>query len=309
MNCLIIGGAGFIGSHVADALLAKNHHVRIFDRHNVNTHNIANITSRIDLACGDFLNEDDLRLAVSGMDIVVHLVSMTLPKSSNDNMLYDVETNIAGTLRLLNIAKQEGVRKIVFASSGGTIYGTPQAVPIPETHPTEPLCAYGVNKLTIEKYLQLYNHLFGLDYVILRIANPYGERQDYTSGLGAITTFLWQVISGNPITIWGDGSVARDYLYVSDVADAFTRVIEKPTPSKLYNIGSGNAFSLNEIIDVIRTITGYDPAVTYTDARKLDVPINCLDINKAVNELEWIPKISLEDGISRVWKHFKETHR
>jgi len=309
MNSLIIGGGGFIGSHVVDALLDRGHQVRVFDRRNIDTRNLSGVMDRIELVMGDFLNEDDLRGALSGIDIVVHLVSTTLPKSSNNNMIYDVETNVTGTLRLLDIARQEGARKIVFASSGGTIYGIPQCLPIPESHPTEPLCSYGISKLAIEKFLRLHSYLYGIDYTILRIANPYGERQDPMSGQGAVSTFLWRVLMGEPMTIWGDGSVARDYLYISDLARAFVRVIEENSPSKLYNIGGGKAYSLNEILEIIRSVTGKNPIVNYTSARQLDVPANCLNISKARVELNWEPRFNLAEGIYRTWKILTESSR
>ncbi len=306
MLCLILGGGGFIGSHVVDALLERGHSVRVFDRRNINRRNIAHALSSIELIEGDFLNEDNLRNAVKNVDIVVHLIGTTLPKSSNEDMTYDVETNVVGTIKLLGLAMQEGIRKVVYASSGGTIYGPPQALPVPETHPTEPISSYGLTKLATEKYLQLHHHLYGLDYTVLRISNPYGERQDPGSGQGAVTTFLCRALSNQPITIWGDGSVARDYLYVADLKHAFMRVIENDCASHIYNIGSGNASSLNEILEIIKSVTGRNLDVTYTDGRKIDVSVNCLDNARAKRELGWSPSVSLEDGIALTWTKLLE---
>lgn len=305
LKCVVLGGGGFIGSHVVDALVEQGHSVRVFERQNVNTRNIAHVLGRIELMHGDFLNEEDLCLALAEMDIVVHLVSTTLPKSSNDNVVYDIETNVIGTIRLLNLAKQIGIRKIIFASSGGTVYGVPQFQPITETHPMSPICSHGIAKLTIEKYLYLYHHLYGLDYTVLRFGNPYGSRQDPMSGQGAVTAFLWQILKEEPISIWGDGAVARDYFYISDLVSAVLAAIERDTPSKIYNIASGVSYNLNELVSIMQTVTGRTPVIQYSPARKLDVPINVLDISRARKELLWLPQVSLEEGLGRTWEWLK----
>jgi UDP-glucose 4-epimerase len=302
-----LGGAGFMGSHLVDALVERGHNVRVFDRPNVDTRNLTYSLKDIDLYSGDITNEVDLAGAIRGMGTLVHLVSTTIPQSSNDNPIYDAETNIVGSLKLLTLALEFGIKKVIFASSGGTVYGIPNMLPIPETHATNPICAYGIAKLTIEKYLNLFNHLYGLEYAVLRIANPFGERQNPLTGQGAVSTFLWKTLVGEPITIWGDGSVARDYLHISDLIPAFVRVTEAETPSRTYNLGSGKAFTLNEIISAIAAITGTAPAVQFTPARKLDVPVNYLDISQARKELGWAPKLTLEQGMAKTWAWLNES--
>lgn len=301
MKCVIFGGAGFIGSHIADALVASGHEVRVFDHPNIDTRNLTGILSQIEVISGDFFNEKDLAPALSGAEIVVHLVSSTIPSSSNENPTYDVQTNLIGTLRMLNLARNAGIRKIVFASSGGTVYGQPTISPIPETHPTEPLCSYGITKLSIEKYLQLYQYLYGLEYVVLRLSNPYGERQNPLGGLGAVTAFLAKVAEGEPVTVWGDGTVQRDYFYVGDLASAFVKAIEQSPLSRIFNIGSGTRLSLNELLSAIRTATNEPIEVIHTPARKLDVPVNCLNIQRAKAELNWSPQTPLSEGLARTW--------
>jgi len=301
VNCLVLGGAGFIGSHIVDTLLVLGHKVRVFDRPRIDTGNLSEAMAHIEFISGDFTNTVDITNALEGIDIVIHLVSTTIPTSSNEAPVYDVETNIAGTVRLLELAKDMGVRKIIFASSGGTVYGEPLSLPIPETHPNNPTCSYGITKLAIEKYLYLFHHLHGLDYSILRISNPYGERQNPNGGLGAVTVFIWKVMHGEPITIWGNGEVARDYFYISDLTDGFVKLVENQSPSKIYNIGSGTASSLNEILYVIQAVTGKKAMVNYTPARALDVPVNYLDISRAKRELVWAPSITLEQGIEKTY--------
>lgn len=302
LKYVVLGGGGFIGSHIVEALVERGHSVRVFERQNVNIRNIAHVLDCIELIHGDFLNEGDLYRALSGMDVVIHLISTTLPKSSNDNVIYDVETNVIGTIRLLNLAKQIGVRKIIFASSGGTVYGLPQYQPISETHPTDPICSHGIAKMTIEKYLQLYHHLYGMDYLVLRFANPYGPKQDPMTGQGAITVFLQQILNEEPISIWGDGTVARDYFYIGDLVTAVLAAIEKDPPSKIYNIASGVSHTLNELVNVMQAVTGRAALIRYLPARKLDVSVNILDISRAQKELSWSPQVPLEEGINRTWQ-------
>lgn len=302
LKCVILGGGGFIGSHAVDGLLERGHHVRVFERENAGSRNIAQALGRIDLVRGDFLDGDDLCRAMDGMDVAVHLVSTTLPKSSNEDMAYDIDTNVIGTIRMLDAAKRAGVRKIIFASSGGTIYGLPQSLPVAEDHPTSPICSHGIGKLAAEKYLHLYHHLHGLDYTVLRFANPYGERQDPMSGQGAVTAFLWRCMRGQSISIWGDGTVARDFFHVGDLVRAILAVTEKDVPSKIYNIGSGMPHTLNEVLDIMRTVTGRVPDVRYLPAREFDVPVNFLDISRARRELLWQPRTSLNEGMARTWE-------
>jgi UDP-glucose 4-epimerase len=302
VKCLILGGAGFIGSHLAEGLVKRHHQVRVFGHVDADRANLAKILPNIELIRGEFLSEKEVSRALSGIDVAIHLVSTTVPKTSNDNPAYDVGTNVTGTLNMLALARQHGVKKVIFPSSGGTVYGSPTLFPIRETHPTDPICSHGVTKLTIEKYLHLFHHLYDLDYVVLRIANPYGARQNPRSNQGAVSVFLRKLLKGEPITIWGDGTIARDYLYIEDLVSAFLTVIETQTPSRLYNIGSGVPLTLTKLLDVMQTVTGRVPTVEYLASRKLDVSVNHLDIARARQELGWQPRISIQEGISRTWE-------
>jgi UDP-glucose 4-epimerase len=301
MKCLILGGAGFIGSHLTDALLRLGHRIRVFDRLNVDTSNLIDALPHIELFRGDFVNESDMSRALQDIDLVVHLVSTTLPKTSNDNPVYDVESNVVGTLKLLNLSRQHGVKKIIFLSSGGTVYGSSAKCPITETEATDPDCSYGITKLAIEKFLHLFHHLHDLNYVVLRVANPFGERQNPSIGQGVVAAFLWKFLQDEPISIWGDGTNTRDYFYINDLVLAILAAIERETPSKIYNIGSGVPRSLNELLSIMQTVTGRKPIIQYSRARKMDVPVNFLDISRAQKELNWHPQVSLEVGINRTW--------
>jgi UDP-glucose 4-epimerase len=304
---VVLGGAGFLGSHVAEALLAEGKRVRIFDRKNVDLKNLEGMTGRWDFVGGDFLSESDQGTAIDGADTVFHLVSTTIPASSNQDPVFDVETNMLASVRLLDLSRRHGVKRVVFISSGGTVYGRPSSLPIAETHPTEPLVSYGVIKLGIEKYLELYRHLYGLSYCILRLANPYGPRQDPEGAQGAASVFLGRVHGGKPIEIWGDGSVVRDYIYVNDAVEGILAAASREGDAGLYNIGSGEGVSLNDLVAAIREVVGRDFKVDYQLARAFDVPANVLDITRADNELGWRPQTSLRDGLRRTWEWLGES--
>jgi len=299
MKILVLGGGGFMGSFLCDRLLAKGHSVRIFERPRVQPYRSFDAAERVEWMSGDFQSSADVAAAVAGCEAIYHLVSTTLPKGSNDDPIFDVESNLVGTLRLLECARQCGVEKIVFVSSGGTVYGTPLNVPIAEDHPTTPLVSHGITKLTIEKYLHLYHSLYGLEYVVLRVANAFGERQRPDTGQGAIAVFVHRALTGQPIEIWGDGSVIRDYVYVHDIVDAFVRALDHRGEHRLFNIGSGRGFTLNEVLAAIEAGVGCRVERRFLPARPFDVPISVLDVTRAARDLGWTPRFSLEAGLTR----------
>jgi len=304
MKCVLLGGAGFIGSHLAERLLAAGHAVRVFDLHDPGPAGGFPRRRDVEWVNGNFLDPGDVQRAISGCEAVFHLVWTTLPKSSNEDPVSDVESNIAGTLRLLEAWRREGGGKIVFVSSGGTVYGVPRTVPIAEEHPTHPVSSYGITKLAIEKYLELYRVLHGVDYCVLRPANPYGERQRVASGQGAVTAFLYRAHRGEPIEIWGDGRVVRDYLYVGDVADALVRALGHKGERRVINIGSGVGRDLNQVVAAIERVIGRPVERRYAPGRNFDVPANVLDISLARAELGWQPATAFEDGLTRTLRSF-----
>ena len=294
---LILGGAGFIGSHLCDALLSAGHSVKLFDRLGIPPYRVFTEQESIEWIQGDFASVADIEQAVLGCQVIFHLVSTTLPKSSNDDPIYDMESNIVATLRLLDVARHAGVEKIVFVSSGGTVYGVPQIIPIPETHPTDPVSSYGIGKLTIEKYLHLYEVLHGINYCVLRLANPFGERQRPNAAQGAVSVFMNRAIHNQPIEIWGNGTVVRDYIYIKDVVDAMLKATSYNGEERLFNIGSGQGKSLNDILVAIELLLNRPVVRTYLAGRAFDVPVNVLDITRAQKYLAWSPKVSFEDGL------------
>jgi UDP-glucose 4-epimerase len=301
---LILGGNGFIGSSVAELLHSRGEPVRVFDRPATALPETLKGARGVEFFEGDFLNVADLEEALEGMEDVYHFICSTLPKRSNEDPLHDVETNLMGTLRLLEFFRRRPGMRLLFISSGGTVYGEPKTLPIPESHPTEPLCSYGIGKLTIEKYLGLYHRLHGLNYRVLRVSNAYGERQNPHSAQGAVAVFLDRILKGEEITVWGDGSVVRDYLYVGDVAEALVRVAATESRVRIFNIGSGRGVSLSELIATLAEVSGKQPRIRYEKARAFDVPANTLDISLAAAELNWVPRVPLYDGLRRVCQAF-----
>lgn len=297
MKVVVIGGGGFIGINLCEALVSQGHAVRVFDRPRAKHTFPSNIARQVEWFEGDFLNSNEVNEALRGCEVVFHLVSTTLPKSSNENPAYDAESNIVASIHMLEAAKCLGVRKVVFNSSGGTVYGIPEEIPIPETHKTDPLCAYGIGKLAIEKYLALFHYRDGLDYFILRMSNPYGPYQQPCADQGAIAVFLSKALNGDTIEIWGDGSVTRDFIYISDAVDALVQMLYYEGPEHIFNVGSGEGHSLNDIIDLMEAVFGHHIKRRYMQGRSLDVPINLLDISRIQKELGWEPKTPLMDGM------------
>ncbi len=212
-----------------------------------------------------------------------------------------------GTLNLLDICVRHGIGKLVFLSSGGTIYGDiGDAALVDESHPVRPMCSYGVSKLTIEHYLDVYRHLRGLDYVALRLSNPYGERQSPLRALGALTVFLHRTLKRQGVEVWGDGGVTRDFIYVGDVANAVYLATVNPI-SGVYNVGTGKGLSLREILVQIAQVVGQEPSVAWLPSRSFDVPRIVLDATKLRKATDWSPSTSLDEGVALTAEWLRST--
>lgn len=299
MKCLVLGGGGFIGSAIVDRLLVAGHSVRVFERPRVAPYRVFAPAEQIEWTTGDLLSTSDVNEALADVDTVFHLVSTTLPKGSNDDPVYDVQSNLIGTLQILNLMVQRKTARIVFISSGGTVYGSPNYLPIDEQHPTNPQVSYGITKLAIEKYILLFERLHGIKAVILRLSNPYGERQRVETAQGAVAVFLQRALRRQALEIWGDGSVTRDYVYIGDVAEAFLRAAEYQGPLSIFNIGSGQGTSLNELLTKLEAVLGNDIERAYLPGRPFDVKLNVLDTRLAQQELAWSPRVTMDEGLAR----------
>ena len=296
-----MGASGFIGSHLVDGLLAAGYRVKALARHlpglisPVAQANPALTLSPLSMGDGLALQE-----AMEGAELVFHLASGSLPQSSNRDPQADVQVNLLGALKVFEAARQAQVQRLVMVSSGGTVYGVPQQVPIVEGHPTEPTCSYGISKLAIEKYVALYRQLHGLDGLVLRVANPYGERQRLDATQGVVPVFLGKALRGEPLQIWGDGSTVRDFLHISDVVTALLAAAHYRGEERLFNVGSGEGLSLNQLVELLRAELQRPLAVEYLPARGFDVPTNVLCIERARRSLGWNPKVTVSEGLHRL---------
>lgn len=294
MRILILGGNGFIGSHLVDLILNEGHKVVVFDKYR---ELFRTPISGVEYIYADFGNRGLLQQAMKNIDIVVHLICTTLPKTSNDDPVFDVQSNVIESLFLFEECVKNKIKKIIFLSSGGTVYGCPQYTPIDENHNTNPICSYGITKLCIEKYLSLFNILYKLDYAIIRPSNPFGIRQNPENIQGIIPVFIKKLLEGKEIHIWGDGTIIRDYIYVTDLVEAIYAVIVKDSNSKIFNISSGAGVTINELILRIQTHLIIKPKIIYGEKRNFDIPKIILNSQKAQSELNWKPKVELDEGI------------
>ena len=304
MKVLVTGATGFIGSHTCDALLENGHQVRAYCRnHEVYRKPLSNI----EYVMGDIKDKFTLSEALIGIDCVLHLVSTSVPGTSNFDPIADITTNLTTTVSLLELMKKAGIPKIIFISSGGTVYGDPDSVPVKETQPLRPMCSYAIVKISIEHYLNMYSRLYGLKRVILRASNPYGPRQGHVRVQGLIGTVLERIATNQTIEIWGDGENIRDYFYVTDLANLCVKAIESETEGT-FNAGSGIGTSVNDVIHMAERISGKKANITIQPLRNFDVRSTFLDISASSTAFNWSPQISLEAGMREHWHWIADQH-
>ncbi|MCA9969267.1 MAG: NAD-dependent epimerase/dehydratase family protein [Anaerolineales bacterium] len=302
-NILVTGGNGFIGSHLVRQLMAAGHQVTVLSRSAVGYGN-----GRLAMLTADFADVAAYADLLPRFDAIYHLAVTTNPGNSNDRILFDARTNLMGSLALIEAAARAKVSRFVFVSSGGSVYGPNGGAPIAEDHPTAPISAHGVMKLTIEKYLHVFWQQYGMPYRVARVANPYGEGQHPDRGQGLIAYVLGRLARQEEIVVWGDGSVVRDYLYVGDVVDALLRMRVDNGRYQTYNVGSGEGLSVNEVIAALEARLGLTAIVRYVAGRPADVPYSCLDVRRIDQELGWTPQTTLADGISRTWRWIQHSY-
>lgn len=306
-KCIVFGGGGFIGSNLCEELLTEGYEVTVFERQGFDRKNLKNIEHQLRIIEGDFCNIVDVKNAITGMNFVFHLISSTIPSVSMENQIFDIETNLIPSINLLQaVQKSSTFRKIVFLSSGGTVYGLPVQTPIPETHPINPISSYGIVKASIEKYFTLFNNIYKVDCLVFRLANPYGRYQNPLAKQGVIPVFLKKVINEEIIEIWGDGNVVRDYINVRDAVRLFAKSLSINSIDHTYNVGSGTGVSLKQLIDIIQKVVGKSPKIKYLPNRSFDVSVNILDISKAQHDFNWSPRIDLTEGIAELYDYYKK---
>ena len=312
MRSLVTGGAGFIGSTLVDRLLAEGHDVDVID--DLSSGSLGNLAAaraaggkRLAFHHADIRSEDVVELIERRRPAVVfHLAAQADVRVSVARPGFDAEVNIIGTLHVLEGARRAGAEKVVFASSGGTIYGAPDAsaLPVTEAHPQHPLSPYGVAKKAAGDYLAAYRELHALEYSALALANVYGPRQDPHGEAGVVAIFAGRLLAGEPCTIFGDGSQTRDFVYVDDVVDAFARAAQRGS-GLLINIGTGIETSVNDLHRVMAASVGNAEPATYAAARAGELHRSALDPGRAAIHLGWKPWTTLEDGTAAVVDWFR----
>jgi len=307
-RALVLGGNGFLGSHLVDALAAGGYQVDVLGRDPTlfNPGLVSQHAPRLRYHQGSFSDVELMRTLLTGADVIFHLVSSTIPASSNLNPVADIEDNLIATVRMLDLLREMPPKRVIYISSGGTVYGTPEYIPIPETHRLDPKNSYGIVKVAAEKYLHMYHELYGMNSLVLRLANPFGPRQMKIGVQGVIATVLMSVLHDKPITIWGDGGVVRDYVYIEDVTRLLLLVMDSPLLGT-FNVGSGMGHSLQDILSIAEKITGKPPQVNYLPSRSFDIPEVVLDIGRIRYKVGWQPEVSLVEGMTRHW-HWLQQH-
>jgi UDP-glucose 4-epimerase len=312
MKILVTGGAGFIGSQVADGYLREGHEVVVLD--SLVHGRRENVPEGARFVEADIRSPEAARLVEEGgFDILNHHAAQMDVRVSVQEPLFDLDVNLAGTLNLLEAARRGGVKRVLFISSGGVVYGEPETRPTPEDAPKGPQSPYGVTKLTGEYYLSYYHQVHGLEYVALRYSNVYGPRQDPHGEAGVVAIFSTRLLERKPLTLFGDGMQTRDYVFVEDVVAAnllLTRAELPPARSideRGFNVGTGEETSVNELARLLKEVSGIEEPVHHAPARAGELKHSSLDASR-LRALGWQPRTSLSDGLGRTFRWIAE-HR
>jgi len=301
MRILVVGGNGFIGRHVVRQLHSAGTRVTIMD-----VGHAPDAWPGLDQVIGSVQDTGLVASAVTGCDMVIFLANSSLPASANVDLAAEVDAHVKSTVKVAEICYSLKVKRFVFASSGGTVYGYSSDEPLHEDMPTRPRNAYGASKLAIEHYLRILRMRGGMETISLRISNPYGEGQRAVRNQGFIAAAIEHALTGNPLPIWGDGSIQRDFVHVSDVARAFLAACEIDNPPEVVNIGSGKAVSLRQILAILEELLERKIACEYHPGRSIDVSRNFLNIRLAQKRLGWKPFIDLRNGLLRTVEWWRE---
>ncbi len=305
MKILVTGGAGFIGSHVVDAYLEAGHQVVIID--DLSTGKKENLNPKAKFHRMDLLDDKVQQLLQDEhIEVVNHHAAQIKVKASLEDPYFDVKVNVLGSVLLLDLCRRAGVKKFIYASSGGAQYGEMAKEPFPETHPSRPFSVYGASKYSVELYADVFAQNFGLEYVILRYANVYGPRQDALGEGGVVAIFTHCMLHGGDFAIFGDGYNLRDYVYVKDLARANLLALDYPH-NDVFNIGTGVGTTTNELFDVLAKATGHTRPPRKTVARLGDLKKSVLDPSKAKRLLKWEPRYDLQAGLKETVEYYKQS--
>lgn len=307
MKVLVTGGCGFIGSHIVDELVKKNIEVVIVD--NLSTGKKERLNSKAKLIVSDITKGDELNEIFGNEkpEIVIHTAAQVMLRKSLEEPIHDALTNIIGTINVLEACKNNKIKRIIYTSTGGARYGNPLYLPVDENHPLKPTSPYGISKHTAEHYVNLYNELYGLDYLIFCFGNVYGVRDD-PKCKRVTSLFADQILKGEQPVIFGDGGQTRDFIFVLDLAEFIVNSIEKNPEHKLFNLANGEQYSVNQIFNELKEISNYNGEAKYIDAVKGEVRDIVLNTNLAQKELNWKPKTSMKEGLRKTFEYMKNEY-
>ncbi len=304
MKTLVTGGSGFIGSHLVKKLCEQGHEVVVLSRHK-NPPALSDVKGKIEIIDFDFDNFTSHPI-FKAIDIVYHLAWSSLPRNNTSNLILDLNTSVVWSIKLIEECIKNNVRKFIFASSGGAIYGqTQRGTLISEHLHPKPISKYGIAKLFVEQYLHYFKHHHNFDFVIARISNAYGERPKVNQSQGVISAWLNNIINDKPIQIYGDGLQVRDYVYVGDIVDSLSLMDQRITDNEVYNIASGQGLNLIQLLDIIKSQLNMDIKVDHIAYNSNDVSYNVLDTKKIEAHVNWHSQVSLRDGIDNTFKYLK----
>jgi UDP-glucose 4-epimerase len=305
---VIFGANGFIGQKLTTNLAGSGEEIVAFDRfssYQRGANHPFDTSQNIKMVIGDFFNRSDVETALENADYVFHLVSATNPAASNNDPFIDIDTNIKSSIELFDLCTKNKVKKVIFLSSGGTVYGDLNSDRIDELALPQPRSPYGIGKLTIEHYLRYFKYVANLDYMIYRVANPYGPGQNIHGKQGVIPIFMNQFLTGQPVTVYGDGSMVRDYLYIDDLINMIVGSYKSDNKYSEYNLGSGKGVSVADILLAIEKFSGRSVKQNHLPAPSTFVHRIVMNIDRFVDEFGINPEINLEEGINRTWDYVK----
>jgi UDP-glucose 4-epimerase len=308
MKVIVTGGAGFIGSHVVDLFIQNGYEVVIVD--DLSTGRASNLNPAAKFYQLDIRNPKLAEVfEAERPDYVSHHAAQMDVRRSVAEPLFDADVNILGSINLIECARRYQVKRFVYISTGGAVYGEPEYLPCDEAHPINPICQYGASKHTVEHYLFMYQVNYGLNYTVLRYPNVYGPRQDPRGEAGVVAIFTGQMLTDKPVVINGDGEQLRDFVYVGDCARANLLAVTRGNGSGVYNLGSGRGTSVNEIFSALQKVTGYTRPPVHGPAKLGETRRIYLEASKARAHLGWLPTIGLEDGLGQTVAYFRTSER
>jgi UDP-glucose 4-epimerase len=309
MKIIVTGGAGFIGSHLVDKLIKNGHKIVVID--NLSSGRRENINKKANFYKVDICSSKISQIFKKEKPgVVFHYAAQIDVRKSAESPIQDAKTNILGSLNILENCKKYRVKKFVFASSGGAIYGEADVVPTPETFQPRPESPYAIAKLTVEHYLDFYKKICDLDYISLRYANVYGPRQDPKGEAGVVAIFINKLLNNKNPIIFGNGKQTRDFVYVEDAADVAIKVLKvKPRENPIFNVGTSTEVSINDLCELISKKIGKNIRPLFASAKSGDLKRSCLDFSKIKKELKWQPEYSLSEGLKEVVEWFKNENR